>query len=198
MHQIILASQSPRRKQLLALAQIPCIVKVADVEEVYPEALAPKEVPVYLAKLKAEATLKQLSTDEKRNAIIIASDTVVVANGKILGKPKDKAEAIQTLQSLSGQVHQVITGVHICGENMAEDLCEIVEVHFRNLTNEEIIHYVDQFQPYDKAGSYAIQEWIGAIGIEKINGDYYAVMGLPISKVYQTLKTHNINYTSLD
>jgi len=195
MHQIILASQSPRRKQLLELAQIPCTVKVANVEEIYPETLAPREVPVYLAQLKAQAIWSSLSTIEKETAVIIASDTVVVANGTILGKPQDRLEAIRTIQSLSGQIHQVITGVHICGQDFSEDIYEVVEVHFRPLSSEEIEHYVDHFKPYDKAGSYAIQEWIGAIGIEKINGDYYAVMGLPISAVYQTLKKHQINYS---
>lgn len=176
--QIILASASPRRKQLLTQAEIDFEVIVETTDESYLADLAIEQIPVYIAEQKAKAVLPKVS-----NGLIIAADTVVVLNNEIIGKPKDFNNAVQILSMLSGKKHQVITGVYMTDETKSRAFYSITDVYFHPLTLQQIEHYVTHYKPYDKAGAYAIQEWIGAIGIEKIDGDYYNVMGLPINKV---------------
>jgi septum formation protein len=183
MHKIILASQSPRRKQLMEAAEIPFEVIIADVDETNPEGMHGEDVPEFLAKKKA-AAIQHLATD----AIVVAADTVVLLDHYILGKPTDAADAKRILGMLSGRVHYVVSGVCIQNADKQISFSVTTEVHFRTLTPEQIEHYVNNYQPYDKAGAYAIQEWIGMIGIKKINGDYYNVMGLPIGDVVRVLK----------
>lgn len=182
MRQIILASQSPRRKQLMELAELDFTVLVADVDETNPPGMPGEEVPAHLARKKADA-VSHLVAD----AIVVAADTVVLLDGDILGKPRDHADAVQMLQRLNGRVHRVVTGVCIRQQEKEHCFSVTTEVQFRTLTDEQIQHYVANYQPMDKAGAYAIQEWIGVTGIEKINGDYYNVMGLPIGDVVMAL-----------
>jgi len=146
-----------------------------------------EDAPMFIAKNKAEAVFQTLDDNEKNNSIIIAADTVVVLENKIIGKPKDEADAQQILRTLSGKIHKVITAVVLQTAQGVEQINETTEVHFLPLTNEQIKHYLENYKPYDKAGAYAIQEWIGLIGIKKIDGDFYNVMGLPISRVVAAL-----------
>lgn len=183
--QIILASQSPRRKQLLEQANIEFSIIVANTNENFPSNLDVKDVPVYIANEKANAVAAMLNNTY--NKTIIAADTIVVINKEIIGKPANREEAIQHLQKLSGKTHQVITGVVIIKNGEAISFANITEVEFNTLTQQQIEYYIDNYKPYDKAGAYAIQEWIGVVGIKKINGDFYNVMGLPMSQVLQHL-----------
>lgn len=180
--QIILASQSPRRKQLLEMAEIVFTIQAADIDETEPEGMPAEDVPEYLAKNKA-AVIAERNPD----AIIIAADTVVILNGEILGKPKDEEDAVSILKKLSGNMHRVVSGVCIQRNGQQESFSATTEVYFREITEEQIRHYVANYKPFDKAGAYAIQEWIGIIGIEKIVGDYYNVMGLPIGETMKRL-----------
>lgn len=180
---VILASQSPRRRQLLEQAGIPFEVKVSEAEETFPADMPIAEVPVFIARQKAEAVARFYSSSE----IIVAADTIVVLDGNIIGKPEDRADAIRILSALSGRVHEVITGVVIRYDGKEDAFSQVTEVHFKSLSEEQIIYYVDHYQPFDKAGAYAIQEWIGAVGIDRINGCFYNVMGLPISQVSERL-----------
>ncbi|MEP6683873.1 MAG: Maf family nucleotide pyrophosphatase [Parafilimonas sp.] len=183
MQKIILASQSPRRKQLLEWAEIDFNIEVSDADETYPEHLSVEEIPVFIARNKAKAVQQKLNT----NSLILAADTIVVFNNKIITKPADRKDAIKTLQSLSGQQHEVITGVVLLQNEKEICFSDITKVEFYTLTNDQIIFYVDNYKPYDKAGAYAIQEWIGVVGIKLINGDFYNVMGLPVSRVVKAL-----------
>jgi len=178
MDKIILASQSPRRRQLMEMAELEFEVLIADVDETNPPGMPAAEVPEHLARKKADAVSLWVN-----DAIVIAADTLVLLDEHILGKPKDAAHAIEILKQLSGRVHTVVTGVCIRKEQKEICFSTTTEVHFRKLSDEQIAHYVAQYKPFDKAGAYAIQEWIGVTGIEKINGDYYNVMGLPIGEV---------------
>ena len=180
---IILASQSPRRKQLLEWAEIEFDVIVKPTEESYPENLSPSEVSIHIAREKANAVKEQ--TDGK---IILAADTIVVLGKDIIGKPWDREEAISILKRLSGNLHKVITGVVIRQNDKEVCFSDTTDVEFHELTNEQIEFYVDKYQPFDKAGAYAIQEWIGVVGIKNISGDFYNVMGLPVSRVVKALK----------
>jgi len=183
-YNLILASGSPRRKQILAEAGINFTVKPADInEDNYPSDLSVYEVPAYLAKLKAEA----ITTSGAE--IVLAADTVVIIDNKILGKPSDSNDAFNILKQLSGRMHEVVTGVCIKSQDEAVIFSETTEVYFKELNDEEVLFYIDKFKPFDKAGGYGIQEWIGMIGVEKINGSFYNVMGLPIATIYQHLKT---------
>ncbi len=184
MERIILASASPRRKQLLEWAEIPFDILVKETDELYPSTLSIDQVPVYIARNKAFAVKYELSHDR----IILAADTIVVLNDEIIGKPANREIAIETLSKLSGQTHQVITGVVLLNGDEEVSFRDITEVEFHTLTQAQIEYYVDQYQPYDKAGAYAIQEWIGVIGIKNVNGDFYNVMGLPVSRVVKALK----------
>lgn len=191
MQHIILASQSPRRKQLLEWAEVPFEVITAGTDESYPAGLTPQEVAVFIAKEKALAVREKIRQNFHHQHLgkpILAADTIVVIDEKIIGKPQDREEAITILQQLSGRKHKVITGVIILHNEAEIVFADTTEVSFHSLTTEQLSYYVDQYQPYDKAGAYAIQEWIGVVGIESINGDFYNVMGLPVSRVYQTLQ----------
>ena len=184
MNHIILASQSPRRKQLLEWAEIDFEIIIKPTAETYPTNLTTEQIPVHIAFEKALAVKNEL----KNNSIIIAADTVVVIDDKIIGKPTDRNDAIKILSKLSGKKHLVITGVVIINNEKEISFADVTEVWFHKLTKEQIEFYVDKYKPFDKAGAYAIQEWIGVVGIEKINGDFYNVMGLPISRVVKELK----------
>lgn len=186
---LILASKSPRRQSLIESLGFPFEVRIKEVDEVYPVELAPEKVPVFLAELKAQPLISQLIEGE----VLITSDTVVINEGDILGKPKDAEDACNMLQSLSGKSHKVVTGVCIQSKSMKISFAETTIVHFSVLTEAEINYYIENFKPYDKAGSYGIQEWIGAIAVHKIEGCYYNVMGLPVHQVYKTLKENFIN-----
>lgn len=180
----ILASKSPRRNQLLESLGIKFQVIIKDVEENYPNNLAREEIPVFLAELKAKPFLKEA----KENDLIITADTIVYFNGKVLGKPNDSEEAFQMLRQLSGNEHQVISGVCLTSMHKQKSFFSISNVQFKNLTDSEIEYYISEFQPYDKAGAYGIQEWIGSIGITHIEGSFYNVMGLPIQKLYEEIQ----------
>ena len=184
MQKIILASQSPRRKQLLEWAEIDFEVEVSANNETFPDNLSVEDVPVFIARNKAKAVQQKHNDD----VIIIAADTIVVLNNEIITKPSDKNHAIKILQKLSTKKHKVITGVVLLQNEKEISFADVTEVEFHELTDEQIIFYVDKYKPYDKAGAYAIQEWIGVIGIKSINGDFYNVMGLPVSRVVQELK----------
>lgn len=182
---IILASKSPRRRHLMTEAGFE--YRVADsfeVEEVYPESLAAEEVAEFLSNLKADSFPVELAG----NDVLITSDTVVVANGQVLGKPADYADAFRMLRLLSGKMHKVITAVCIRTADRKLSFSDECDVYFAELSDEEIDFYINHYSPYDKAGAYGIQEWIGYIGIEKIVGSFFTVMGFPIHRVYQELK----------
>ncbi|HLP36566.1 Maf family nucleotide pyrophosphatase [Lacibacter sp.] len=183
MERIILASQSPRRKQLLEWAEIPFDVIVKETDEMYPASLSIEKVPVYIARNKALAVKEELSHDR----LILAADTIVVLNGKVIGKPTSKENAVQILSELSGQVHQVITGVVLMRDDTEMAFADITEVEFHQLSKPQIEFYVNKYKPYDKAGAYAIQEWIGVVGIKRVKGDFYNVMGLPVSRVMKAI-----------
>lgn len=193
-YKIILASSSPRRQQLMQAAGIQFEVRCKDVAEIYPSDLEVKNIPLYLAKLKAEAFKKEQSEDE----LWITADTIVCIHDKKVGKPRDRVDAIRILEELSGNKHTVITG--LCLTTSSEQRCFSVstDVYFRTLTREEIEAYVDVYQPYDKAGAYGIQEWIGYIGIERIEGSFYNVMGLPVQTLYSELKKLGITFLPED
>lgn len=180
---IILASQSPRRKQLLEWAEVSFEIVIQETDESYSDDLLPEDVAQHIARNKAMA-IKDLHGDTKP---ILAADTIVVLNNEIIGKPVDEKHAINILKKLSGNKHLVITGVCILYNDEEIIFADTTEVEFHDLTTEQIYFYVDKYKPYDKAGAYAIQEWIGVIGIKNINGDFYNVMGLPVSRVVQHL-----------
>ncbi len=183
---LVLASQSPRRRQLLEEAGFHFELRRAEVEEVYPEALPPEEVAPYLARLKAEGSKHLLEPGE----ILLTADSVVIRQGRILGKPADRAEAIAMLEQLSGASHTVITGVCLLSQNVERVFSGRTEVWFWPMERREIEWYVDHYRPYDKAGSYGVQEWIGLCRIRKLEGTYANVMGLPVDLVYEELKRH--------
>jgi len=183
-YHIILASQSPRRQELLKGLNIPFEVKVIDVEETYPKQLVGVDIPMFLSEKKANAFADQMTDD----TLLITADTIVWHEGRVFGKPKDKAEATRMLKSLSGKTHQVITGVCISTKTKRRIFHAISEVRFARFTLDEIDYYLSNFQPYDKAGSYGVQEWIGFIGVEHIEGSYFNVMGLPVQRLYTELK----------
>jgi septum formation protein len=187
MKQIILASGSPRRKMLLEWAEVTFKVMVSDIDETFSDELLPAEVAVSIAKNKNAAIVEELK-DELLNSIVLSADTIVVLDQEIIGKPANREEAIAIIQKLSGKTHQVITAVNLRDAEKDIQFYDTTEVVFNKLTPEQIAHYVDQYKPYDKAGAYAIQEWIGVVGIHAIYGDFYNVMGLPVSKVLKVLK----------
>ena len=167
------------------MAEIDFKVLIADVDETNPAGMPGEEVPLFLARKKADAVAHLVN-----DAIVIAADTVVLLDSLILGKPRDEDDAKTILKQLSGRMHKVVTGVCIRKNEQEIGFSTTTEVYFRPLTSAQIEHYVLRYQPYDKAGAYAIQEWIGVTGIEKINGDYYNVMGLPIGDVINVLGMH--------
>ena len=181
-YKVILASGSPRRQQFFKDLQIDFTVQVKPVDEVYPNHLKDTEITDYLANLKAEAF-----TNLADNELLITSDTIVWIHNKALGKPKNKEEAFYMLQELSGTSHQVISSVSIKTNTFQKIVNDQTTVHFKKLTTKEINFYIDNYKPFDKAGAYGIQEWIGFIGITGIEGSYFNVVGLPVHKLYKEL-----------
>ena len=186
MKEIILASASPRRKQLLELANISFKVMPANIDECYPGELLPEKIAEYIANEKAISVMERIKPGDDDHTILSA-DTIVVLQNEIIGKPANQEEAFQTLLKLSGKEHRVITGVCILSTTQNIIFSETTLVQFNKLTKEQITYYVENCKPYDKAGAYAIQEWIGAIGINSIKGDFYNVMGLPINRIVKEL-----------
>lgn len=184
MNKIILASQSPRRKQLLEWAEVPFEVVVKETDERFPPGLTPEEVAIYIAKNKAMA----VQATRNSNEVVMAADTIVVLGDSIIGKPVHREDAVSILLALSGEKHKVITGVVIRKGEEEIAFADTTDVEFHDLSVKEIEFYVDKYKPYDKAGAYAIQEWIGVVGIKTISGDFYNVMGLPVSRVVKELK----------
>jgi septum formation protein len=186
--QLILGSGSPRRQQLLKEAGFDFQIRLSHVAEDYPATLKPEEVALYLAEKKALG-IPRLNADE----IILTADTTVIYDGKVLGKPQSPREAEEILKQLSGNIHSVITGCALFWEGGFKRFSSLTRVEFEHLTKEEIRHYILNFEPFDKAGAYGIQEWIGLIGVKRIEGCYYNVMGLPISRVYKELSGINLS-----
>ncbi len=182
-YKIILASKSPRRHELLAGLDLPFEVVIHEVDEVFPGGLSMEEIPVYLAKLKAAPFLDELSAD----TLVITADTIVWIDGTVLGKPNDYDHAYAMLQQLSGKKHVVVTGVCLTSKDKQVAFSATTDVYFKDLKDSEIDYYLKNYQPYDKAGSYGVQEWIGYIAIERIEGSYFNVMGLPVQRLYEEL-----------
>ena len=188
-YKLILASNSPRRKELLAGLGVPFEVRVLqDIDEHYPENLPVNEVARYIAKEKADAYRRIVAADE----LIITADTVVIVGDEILGKPVDEADAVRMLKLLSGRTHQVTTGVCLLTAEKERCFDVTTDVTFKTLTDEEIHYYVNRYRPFDKAGAYGIQEWIGYVGVTGLRGSYFNVMGLPVQRLYTELKKLNV------
>ena len=184
-YRVILASNSPRRKELLTGLQLDYEVKVLPgINESYPEQLTGEEIPQYIAREKADAYRKVMSVHD----LIITADTIVYVNGEVLGKPVDAVDAVRMLKKLSGGTHQVITGVCLTTIDFQRTFSSVTEVTFAELSDEEIGFYVEHFRPFDKAGAYGVQEWIGYVGVTGLKGSFYNVMGLPVQRLYQELK----------
>lgn len=184
-YKIKLASNSPRRRELLSGLGIDYEVKLLPgIDETYPSTLTGEEIPVYIAREKADAYRLSMQPDE----LIITADTIVYIDGEVLGKPKDETEAIGMLQKLSGRSHQVITGVCLTTTEFQKSFASVTEVTFDPLSEEDIRFYVEHYHPMDKAGSYGVQEWIGFIGVTGLKGSYFNVMGLPVQRLYQELR----------
>ena len=184
-YDIILASASPRRHELLRQLGIDFKVVVRPVKEEYPSGMKGDDIAMHLSAIKADAFERTFFSG---HTMIITADTIVCLEGAVLGKPAVREDAISALKQLSGKMHQVITGVHIRTLEKEVNFAVSTDVYFKQLREDEILYYVDHFKPYDKAGSYGIQEWIGYIGIEKINGSFYNVMGLPVLRLYEELR----------
>lgn len=184
-YEIILASKSPRRQQLLADLGLKFEVQSMDIPEEFPEGLGMTEIPLFLAELKANAFIPQL----KENQLVITSDTIVWLDGKVLNKPADYADGFQMLRNLSGKKHQVLTGVCLLSTEKRVSFYVSTDVWFKELSDQEIHFYLENYRPYDKAGAYGIQEWIGYIGINHIEGSFFNVMGLPVQNLYEHLRS---------
>ena len=183
-YNIILASKSPRRQELLGQLDINFkVADIIDVDESYDESIKSGDIPVHLSQKKAKAYLDSL----KNNDLLITADTIVWLYNKALNKPKNRVEAIKMIKSLSGNSHKVYTGVTISSINKSQSFVSETKVFFKQLTDDEVVYYVDKYKPFDKAGAYGIQEWIGYIGITKIEGSYFNVMGLPVQQLYSEL-----------
>lgn len=183
-YKVILASNSPRRKELLAGLGVDYEVRtLPDVDESYPDTLQGADIPLYIAKEKADAYRNILQPGE----LMITADTIVWLDGRVLGKPKDREDALCMLRDMSGRTHEVFTGVCITTTEWQRSFAAQTEVRFAELSEEEITYYVDKFQPMDKAGAYGVQEWSGFIGVENISGSYYNIMGLPVQRLYKEL-----------
>ena len=184
-YKVILASNSPRRKELLEGLGINFEVRtLSNIDESYPNTLQGEDIPMYISGKKAEAYKQGMADDE----MIITADTIVYDHEQVLGKPKDRGEAMRMLRELSGHAHEVITGVSIVTKEKTTQFASTSKVTFAELTDEEIAYYVDTYKPYDKAGAYGIQEWIGYVAVTRIEGSYFNVMGLPIQRLYTELK----------
>ena len=198
---LILGSQSPRRRELMAGLDIPFSCITIDADESYPAHLQAGDIPLYISRAKARAYAEQLQVED----LLITSDTIVWLNGQMLGKPQSKEEAKQMLIQLSGQTHQVYTAVCFTWLDhttpltastprytmLHDSFVDCTDVTFRTLTAEEIDYYVEKYMPLDKAGAYGVQEWIGYVGVTRMEGSYFNVMGFPIGRVYEWLKAHN-------
>lgn len=183
-YKVILASNSPRRKELLAGLGVDYEVRtLPDVDESYPDTLQGADIPLYIAKEKADAYRNMLQPGE----LMITADTIVWLDGRVLGKPKAREDALCMLRDMSGRTHEVFTGVCITTTEWQRSFAAQTEVRFAELSEEEITYYVDKFRPMDKAGAYGVQEWIGFIGVENISGSYYNIMGLPVQRLYKEL-----------
>ena len=184
-YRIILASGSPRRQRLLGELELEFeVLSRDDLDEGYPAELAKDEIPGYLAEKKSYQFMPEVPGD----TLLITADTIVWLNGRVIGKPADRQDAVRILSELSGSVHEVLTGVCLRSDTVKRIFTASSLVYFSVLTAEEIEYYIEKFRPFDKAGAYGIQEWIGYIGIEKIEGSYFNVMGLPVQKLYSELK----------
>lgn len=184
-YKVILASNSPRRKELLAGLGVEYEVRtLPDVDESYPETLQGADIPLHISKVKADAYRSLMQPGE----LMITADTIVWLDGEVLGKPKDREDALQMLRAMSGRTHEVFTGVCITTTEWQRSFAAATEVRFARLTEEEIAYYVDTYLPMDKAGAYGVQEWIGFIGVEHIAGSYYNIMGLPVQRLYRVLQ----------
>ena len=183
-HKIILASKSPRRQELLKGLDLDFEIRLKEVEELYPENLTAQKVPEYLSKLKAGA----FQDDLKDQELLITSDTIVILDNEILEKPKSEEDAKSMIRKMSGKTHDVVTGVALTSANKQVVFSDTTEVTFDDLEESEIEYYVSKYQPFDKAGAYGVQEWIGYVAIKKLVGSYYNVMGLPVHKLYKELK----------
>ena len=182
-YKIVLASKSPRRHELLAGLDIPFEVVIHEVDEIFPEGMPMEEIPVYLAKLKAEPFVAEV--DDK--TVVITADTIVWIDGEVLNKPYDYEHAFEMLRKLSGKKHVVVTGVCLTSKEKQVAFSDSTDVYFKVLTDNEIDFYLANYHPYDKAGSYGVQEWIGYIAINRIDGSYFNVMGLPVQRLYEEL-----------
>ena len=186
-YKLILASNSPRRRELLGGLDVPFEVRVlGGIDETYPKDLSGEEIPQYISREKAQAYSLQ------PNEVLITADTIVYLDGRVYGKPADEAEACQMLRELSGRTHQVITGVTITTSQWQDSFSSVSHVTFAELTDDEISYYVRTYRPFDKAGAYGIQEWIGFVGVTSLEGSYFNVMGLPIQRLYGKLREHHI------
>ncbi len=184
-YKVILASNSPRRKELLGGLDIDfCVRTLPGISEDYPESLDATDIPLYIARKKAEANRPQMADNE----LVITADTVVILGNEVLGKPDNDGEARQMLRKLSGKTHQVITGVCLMTKDKQRSFAVKTDVTFKELADEEIEYYVSTYHPTDKAGAYGIQEWIGYVGVTWLNGSYFNVMGLPVQRIYQELQ----------
>jgi len=181
---LILASSSPRRQELIRGLDIQFEIRVYEVEENYPSDLSNNDIPEYLARLKASVFNNKLT----KNEVVVTSDTIVINNDQILVKPSDKKQASEMLKKLSGQMHRVLTSVCLTSSDKQVCFTEESKVYFKNLDEDEINYYIENYNPYDKAGGYGIQDWLGFIAIEKIEGSYYNIMGLPTHRLYEVLK----------
>ncbi len=184
-YKIILGSQSPRRKELLKGLGFYFEIRVKEIDETFSDKLKKQEIPIYLSHQKAADFKNEI---ENENILLITCDTIVWINDCALNKPVDRAEAIRMLKTLSGNVHEVFTGVTLTSKEKQVSFFEETKVYFKDLSNEEIEFYIDQFKPFDKAGSYGVQEWMGFVGMRRIEGCYFNVMGLPLSKLYSELE----------
>ena len=184
-YHIILASNSPRRKELLAGIDVKFDVRVIrDIDESYPASLPTKDIAQYISRKEATVYRQQMASDE----LIITADTIVVLDSEVMGKPHDEADASRMLHELSGRTHQVITGVTLTTIDRQRSFSVETDVTFKSLTDEEINYYIQHYKPYDKAGAYGIQEWIGHIGVTALKGSYFNVMGLPVQRIYEALR----------
>lgn len=184
-YKVLLASKSPRRRELLQQLRVPFhVVTLGGIDESYPDTVPLIDVPQFVSEKKADAFQNII----KDNELVITADTMVVCEDRILGKPRDSAEAREMLRLLSGKTHKVSTGVTVTTKDRRTSFTTVTDVTFSTITDEEINYYVENFQPFDKAGAYGIQEWIGAVAVSKIDGSYHNVMGLPVHRLYQELK----------
>lgn len=188
-YHIILASNSPRRRELLAGLGIDFDIRVLpDIDEHYPTTLPVADIAQYIAAKKADAYVQTMADNE----LVITADTIVVVDAEVMGKPRNEADAHRMLSTISGRTHQVITGVCLTTKTLRRQFSVTTDVTFKSLTNEEISHYITHYQPYDKAGAYGIQEWIGYIGVTALEGSYFNVMGLPVQRLYSEMKKLNL------